>query len=34
MEHTQGVSTPIDPNAKLDLAEDQGQKELKDIRDY
>jgi hypothetical protein len=24
MEHSQGVSTPMDPNVKLDLAEDQG----------
>jgi hypothetical protein len=34
MEHTHGVSTPMDPNAKLDLAEDRGENELKDIRDY
>ena len=34
MEHTHGVSTPMDPNVKLDLAEDWGEKELKDITDY
>jgi hypothetical protein len=34
MEHTHGVSTPMDANAKLDLAEDREEKELKDIRDY
>ena len=25
---------PMDPNVKLDLAEDWGEKELEDIRDY
>jgi len=34
MEHTHGVSTPMDPNIKLDLAEDRGEKELEDITDY
>jgi hypothetical protein len=34
MEHTHGVSTPMDPNAKLDLAEDWGEKQLEDIKDY
>jgi hypothetical protein len=34
MEHTHGVSTPIYPNIKLDLAEDQGEQELEDITDY
>jgi len=34
MEHTHGISTPIDPNVKLDLAEDWGEKELEDITDY
>jgi len=34
MEHTHGVSTPMDPNVKLDLAEDREEKELEDIRDY
>jgi len=34
MEHTHDVSTPIDPNVKLDLAEDRGEKELNDITDY
>jgi len=34
MEHTHGVSTPMDPNVKLDLAEDRGEKELKEITDY
>jgi hypothetical protein len=35
MEHTHGVSTPMDPNVKLDLAEDRGEKELEqeDIKD-
>jgi len=28
MEHTHGVSTPMDPNRKLDLADDRGEKEL------
>jgi len=34
MEHTHDVSTPIDPNVKMDLAEDRGEKELEDITDY
>jgi hypothetical protein len=36
MEHTHGVSTPMDPNVKLDLAKDQGEKEQEqeDITDY
>jgi len=34
IEHTHGVSTPMDPNVKLDLAQDRGEKELKDITDY
>jgi len=36
MEHTQGVSTPMDPNVKLDSAEDRGEKELEqdDITHY
>jgi len=34
MEHTHSVSTPINPNEKLDLAEDRGEKELEDITDY
>jgi len=34
MEHTHDVSTPIDTNVKLDLAEDQGEKQLEDITDY
>jgi len=34
MEHTHGVSTPMDPNIELDLAEDQREKELEDITDY
>ena len=35
MEHTHIVSTPMDPNVKLDLAEDRGEKELEqeDITD-
>jgi hypothetical protein len=34
MEHTHGISTPMDPNVRLDLAEDRGEKELEDIIDY
>ena len=34
MEHTHGVSTPMDLNIKLDLAEDRKEKELEDITDY
>jgi hypothetical protein len=34
MEYSHGVSTPTDPNVKLDLAEDRGAKQLEDITDY
>jgi len=34
MEHPHGVLTPMDPNIKLDLAKDRGEKELEDITDY
>jgi hypothetical protein len=34
MEHTHDISTPMDPNVKLDLAKDRGEKELEDITDY
>jgi len=34
MEHTHRISTPMDPNVRLDLAEDWGEKELEDIIDY
>jgi len=34
MEHTHDVSTRMDPNVKLDVAEDRGKKELEDITDY
>jgi len=34
MEQSHGVSTPMVPNIKLDLAEDRGEKELEDITDY
>jgi len=34
MEHSHGVSMPMDPNVELDLAKDRGEKELKDITDY
>jgi len=34
MEHSHGVSTPMAPNIKLDLAEDRGEKELEDITDH
>jgi len=34
MEHTHSILTPMDPNVKLDLAEDWGEKELEDITDY
>jgi hypothetical protein len=33
-EHTHGVSMLIDPNIKLDLPEDRGEKEFKDITNY
>jgi hypothetical protein len=32
MQNAHNVSTPMDPNVKLDLAEDWGEKELKDIK--
>ena len=34
MEHTHGMSTPMHTNARLDLAEDRGEKELEDIINY
>jgi hypothetical protein len=34
MQNAHDVSTPMDSNVKLDLAEDQGEKELKDIKGY
>jgi hypothetical protein len=34
MQNTHGASTLRDPNVKLDLAADQGEKELKDITGY
>jgi len=34
MEQSHGVWMPMDPNVKLDLAEDRGEKELEDITDY
>ena len=34
MEHTHRISMSMDPNVKLNLAEDRGEKELKDITDY
>jgi hypothetical protein len=34
MKHTHGVLTPMDPNGKLDLAKDQGDKALNDMTDY
>jgi len=34
MQNAHGASTPMDPNVKLDLAEDWGEKELKDIKGY
>jgi hypothetical protein len=34
MEHTHGVSTPMDPNIKLDLLEDRWEKKLYNITDY
>jgi len=33
MEHTHSILRPMDPNVKLDLAKDQGEKELEDITD-
>jgi len=34
MEHSHGISTPMDPNIKLNLAENWVEKELEDITDY
>jgi len=34
MEHIHGVSTHIDCNVTLNVANNQGEKELKDITDY
>jgi hypothetical protein len=34
MQNAHGASTPMDPNVKLDLAEDRGEKELKDTKGY
>jgi hypothetical protein len=34
MPNAHGASTPMDPNVKLDLAEDRGEKEIKDIKGY
>jgi hypothetical protein len=34
MQNAHGASNPMDPNVKLDLAEDQVEKELKDIKGY
>jgi hypothetical protein len=34
MEHTDGISTRMDLNVKLDLAKDLGEKQLEDITDY
>jgi len=34
MEYSHGVSTPIDSNVQLDLADNWGEKELEDITDY
>jgi hypothetical protein len=34
MQNAHGASSPMDPNVKLDLAEDRGEKELKDIKGY
>jgi hypothetical protein len=34
MEHSHSVPTPTDSDVKLDLAEDQGEKELEDITYY
>ena len=32
IEHTHGILSPMDPNEKLVLAENRGEKELEDIR--
>jgi len=34
MQNAHCASTPMDPNVKLDLADDRGEKELKDIKGY
>jgi len=34
IQNAHDVSTPMDPNVKLDLAENRGEKELKDIKGY
>jgi hypothetical protein len=34
MQNAHSASTPMDPNVKLDLAEDRGEKELKDFKGY
>jgi hypothetical protein len=34
MHNAHGASTPMDPSVKLDLAEDRGEKERKDITGY
>jgi hypothetical protein len=34
MQYAHDVSTPTDPNVKLYLAEDRGEKELNDIKGY
>jgi hypothetical protein len=34
MQNAHNVSTPIDPDVKLDLAEDRGENELQDIKGY
>jgi hypothetical protein len=32
--HCEDIGISLDPNIKLDLADDRGEKEWKDIRDY
>jgi hypothetical protein len=34
MQNPHGASTPMDPKVKLDLSEDRGEKDLKDIKVY
>jgi hypothetical protein len=34
MQNAHGASSPMDPNVKLDLVQDRGEKELKDIKGY
>ena len=34
MEYCHGVLTPMDPNIKLDLTQNQGEKQLEDLTDY